>query len=159
MPSFTQWPKVTIWSLVPALSVERETDKAILFTQFRETPNERECWIPKSQIHFDVWAASKYFVGIAAWLAKQRGLFSCEDFAAQNFNPPWLRAQEKKYENYLQNDMKEMFLTIMNRPWQEGARERKMGSALKDDQWETALVKKPLIQPKRGRAINLEDDH
>jgi hypothetical protein len=59
------------WALVPDLTYERETELAVLFSHPQK---DQPIWIPKSQIFFEIWEKSRYFVGIATWIAKQRGL-------------------------------------------------------------------------------------
>lgn len=84
-----------VWALIPELVFMKETEKAILFEKADSLTSV--IWIPKSQIHLELWAFSKCFTPIAQWCAKEKGLLSGFYQVGTYFDKEEIRKKEALY--------------------------------------------------------------
>lgn len=88
------------WALIPNLTWNSETEKAILFAindPLVESPGELDCvWLPKSQLHPFILANSSSFVGIPLWLGREKKLEIFAIIRGDSITLEGLRYWEKK---------------------------------------------------------------
>jgi hypothetical protein len=94
-----------IWVLVPNLLYIRETDKAVLFTHQLE---DREMWLPKSELHMAFPPFSTYFTCMSKWICGKHNLMWHCSYVGQEISLEWLERTERLYEKDLLGEAKDL---------------------------------------------------